>query len=171
MVIGQRPSRAYWSVIRLFQSERAAIGRAEPDREFLFSVIVFAKEAYYTARMIQASNHNFAVKRLSGGFRRLMFICFAFVYVFIGIAHNISCLDQAAASGIAFERVADTADDGAKNGAAACDHRPTCAPAVLPVPSVAAVPTGVPAAPVLTVAPVLIAVQSRLDIPPPKFLN
>lgn len=99
----------------------------------------------------------------------LMFL--AFVYLFVGIAHNISCLDQVVASDIAFEQMSDASDDGTKISVAICDHCPNCSPAVMPAPSVASFPTAVPAAPVVAGAPVLIAGQSRLDTPPPKFLT
>jgi hypothetical protein len=120
--------------------------------------------------MERTASKDFPVKR-SSGLRRSMLLFLAFVYLFVGIAHNISCLDQAVPSAMALEQISDAADDGAKIGFALCDHCPTCAPAVMPAPSVASVPTAVPAAPVVAAATVMIAVLSRLDTPPPKFLT
>ncbi|MGO3928326.1 hypothetical protein [Rhodopseudomonas pseudopalustris] len=120
--------------------------------------------------MDRTAYHGSPVKQ-SSGFRRSMLMFLAFVYLFVGIAHNISCLDQVVASGIAFEQMSDASDDGTKTGIAICDHCPTCAPAMMPAASVAYAPTAVPAAPVVTAASVIIAGLSRLDTPPPKFLT
>jgi hypothetical protein len=108
----------------------------------------------------------------SGGCRRLALTLLAFVYLFVGIAHNISCLDHAVASSMALQYTADASDEGgSKSKVVMCDHCPTCAPAVMPAPSVSSFPTAVPAAPVVAAASVMIAGLFRLDTPPPKFLT
>lgn len=120
--------------------------------------------------MGHAADHSLPVKK-SSGFRRSMLMFLAFVYLFVGIAHNISCLDQAVASSIAFEQTSDAGDDGAKTAIVISDHCPMCAPTVMPEPAVAFVPTADPAAPVVAAASVMIAGLFRLDTPPPKFLT
>jgi hypothetical protein len=121
--------------------------------------------------MERTANQSLPVKQ-SNGLRRSMLMFLAFVYLFVGIAHNISCFDQTIASSVAIEHISDATDDGGtKTGVVVCDHCPTCVPAVLPAPSVAAVPSAVPAPPVVTIASVLLAGQSRLDTPPPKILT
>lgn len=118
--------------------------------------------------MERTASQSLPIKQ-SNGLRRSMLMFLAFVYLFVGIAHNISCLDQAIASSFAIEHVSDATDDsGTKTGVAICDHCPTCVPAVIPVPSVAAAPSAVPAPPVVMITSVLLAGQSRLDTPPPK---
>jgi hypothetical protein len=121
--------------------------------------------------MERAADQSLPVKQ-SNGLRRSMLMFLAFVYLFVGIAHNISCLDQAIASSVAITHVSDASDDGGtKTGVAICDHCPTCVPAVISAPSVAAAPSAVPVPPVVTIASVLMAGQIRLDTPPPKLLT
>lgn len=106
------------------------------------------------------------------GVRRSLLAMLAFVYLFVGIAHNLACFDQAVASSFAIENFSDTPDNGGeKSSVATCDHCPTCVPAVMPAPSVAAVPSALPAEPIVGAASVLIAGQSRLDTPPPRILT
>lgn len=119
---------------------------------------------------MERAHHHLSVKQ-SGGLRRTMLTFLAFVYLFVGISHNISCFDQAVASSFAIETSDASHDGNAKSKVAACDHCPTCVPAVIPAPSVAAVPSAMSAPPVVAVAAVLIAGQFRLDTPPPKFLT
>jgi hypothetical protein len=110
--------------------------------------------------------------RPSRGIRRATLMLLAFVYLFVGIVHNISCLDQAVATQFAIANASDVSDDGGmKSGAALCDHCPTCVPAVMPSPGVAIAPSALPSPPVVAVAAVLIASHPRLDTPPPKHLT
>lgn len=100
----------------------------------------------------------------------LMFL--AFVYLFVGIAHNISCLDEVVASSFAIENASDAADDiGGKPGVVTCDHCPACIPAVIPAPTVVLAPPAGPTQPVMAVASALVAGQFWLDTPPPKILT
>ena len=109
---------------------------------------------------------------MSSGRSPMMLMLLAFVYLFVGIAHNISCLDQAVASGFAIEANVDASDDsGTKIGAVLCDHCPTCVPAVMPVPAFAEAPSALPSQPVVSVVVVLVAGHPRLDTPPPKRLT
>lgn len=106
------------------------------------------------------------------GVRRSMLTLLAFVYLFVGIAHNLACFDQAVASSFAIENISDASDNGGeKSSVATCDHCPTCVPAVMPAPLVAAVPSALPAEPVVAAASGLITGQSWLDTPPPRILT
>lgn len=133
-------------------------------------VIVFGFAICYAAKMERSIDQASKVKQ-PRGIRRSLLAMLAFVYLFVGIAHNIACFDQAVASSFAIENVSDTTDNGEKSSIAMCDHCPTCVPAVMPAPSVAAVPSALPAEPVVAVASVLIAGRSRLDTPPPRILT
>lgn len=108
----------------------------------------------------------------SRGIRRSMLVLLAFVYLFVGIAHNISCLDQAVASSITVQNVADASDEGgSKADVMLCDHCPTCVPALIPALAVVAVPTANTSGPVVTSADVSMAAPLWLDTPPPKNLT
>ncbi len=133
-------------------------------------VIVFGFAICYAAKMGRSIDQASKVKQ-PRGIRRSLLAMLAFVYLFVGIAHNIACFDQAVASSFAIENVSDTTDNGEKSSIAMCDHCPTCVSAVMPAPSVAAVPSALPAEPVVAVASVLIAGRSRLDTPPPRILT
>ena len=140
------------------------------DPDCCASVIVFAYEVCYGYAMERAADQSLPVKQ-SSGLRRSMLMLLAFAYLFVGIAHNIACFDQAVASSFAVETGSDAPDDRGKTGLVLCDHCPTCVPAVMPVPAVTAAPSSVPAELVVAAASELTAGQSRLDTPPPKFLT
>jgi len=108
----------------------------------------------------------------SGDVRRAMLMFLAFVYLFVGMAHNVSCLDEAVASSFAIEQTSAPSEEDGKNAASViCDHCPTCVPALMPVTAAADVPSARPSQPVESVVPVLIADHPRLDTPPPKRLT
>lgn len=114
--------------------------------------------------------------RRAGSFRRGLLMVLAFVYLFVGIAHNATCFDQAVASSVAIETAADPSidpshDGGTKSDIVLCDHCPTCVPAVLPAHLITAVPCGVPAAGDMSVASLVPADHAWLDTPPPKNLT
>lgn len=101
-----------------------------------------------------------------------MMILLAFMYLFVGIAHNVAGMDQAIASdGFAISKVSDDGDDGDPSGVpSVCDHCPTCSPGVTPVPvaAVTADPVAVSIQRVATIVPMRTACHPRLDTPPPK---
>lgn len=100
-----------------------------------------------------------------------MLVLLAFVYLFVGIAHNISCFDQAVVSSVAVQNAVDASDEsGAQANVVLCDHCPTCVPAVMPTLALIVVPTAHPSGLVVTVADVSMAAHFRLDTPPPKNL-
>jgi hypothetical protein len=114
--------------------------------------------------------NQFETAKQSSSFRRLMVACLAFVYLFVGIAHGVSCLDEAVASSYSVAKMADSnGDGGAKIGISICDHCPACVPAVMPAPAVVTVPSALTCQPLATVAAVLPAGYPWLDTPPPKF--
>lgn len=96
----------------------------------------------------------------------------AFVYLFVGVAHQIACFDLAIASGNPTEMVADASHDGGpKSDITLCDHCPTCAPAVLPAPVTALTPCTVRAICDGSVASLTVADHGWLETPPPKILT
>ena len=106
--------------------------------------------------------------------RRMLLMFLAFAYLFVGLAHTISCTDEA----VAFAITADTgtaSDDGSdqsgtKKSPVFAEHCYVCAPVLMP----ALIPdAGLSARPVKLsfAAPALLLEEhSRLDTPPPKHL-
>lgn len=134
-------------------------------------VIVFALAICYSRAMGHKIDLDSST-RLRGGYRRGLLMVLAFVYLFVGVAHNMSCFDQAVASSFAIETVADASQDGGlKSGLALCDHCPTCVSAVMPAPVAAAAPCGLPASSNTSVSSLLEADHAWLDTPPPKALT
>ncbi|WP_441277227.1 hypothetical protein AB7783_07125 [Tardiphaga sp. 172_B4_N1_3] len=135
------------------------------------NVIVFARRICYSDPM----EHRIQIdpsKKQARGFRRGLLMVLAFVYLFVGVAHQISCFDQAVASTFGIEKVADVPyDGGSPSELALCDHCPTCAPAVMPAPVMEAAPCGLPASTTILVASFSAADHAWLDSPPPKFLT
>ena len=99
--------------------------------------------------------------------------CF-FVYLFVGVAHNVWCLDEAVAStlAVAMEKSPDRSDDSLpKAGISLCDHCPSCVPALMPEPASVAVRSALAAEPVVMTTEWIVAAHPRLETPPPKFLT
>jgi hypothetical protein len=106
--------------------------------------------------------------------RRTLLMFLAFAYLFVGLAHTISCTDEA----ILFAISADTGtssndgpdEDGTKKSPVVAAHCYVCAPVLMP----AVVPDAGPSArPVklFFIAPALLLEEHpRLDTPPPKHL-
>jgi hypothetical protein len=112
-----------------------------------------------------------SVVRQSRGIRRSMLLLLAFVYLFVGIAHNISCFNQAVVSSVAVQNAVDASDEsGTQANVVLCDHCPTCVPAVMPTLALIAVPAAQTSGPVVTVARMSMAAHLCLDTPPPKHL-
>lgn len=96
----------------------------------------------------------------------------AFAYLFVGLAHTISCTDEAVAIAIDTGAASDDGPDqsGTKKSPVVAEHCYVCAPVLMP----ALIPDAGPSArPVKLsfVAPALrLEEHSRLDTPPPKHL-
>lgn len=112
--------------------------------------------------------------RRAGNFYRTAMMLLAFVYLFVGVAHNVWCLDEAVAStlAVAMEKSPDRSDDSLpKAGISLCDHCPTCVPALMPEPASVAVRSALAAEPVVMTTEWIVAAHPRLETPPPKFLT
>ncbi|WP_371422574.1 hypothetical protein [Tardiphaga sp.] len=108
------------------------------------------------------------------GLRRMLLMLLAFSYLFVGVAHTISCTDEAVAATISSDigNIPDDGpdEDGSKKAPVVAGHCYVCAPVLMP----ALVPDVGPSA-----RPVKLAFVSpkfpfedhpRLDTPPPKHL-
>lgn len=101
-----------------------------------------------------------------------MLMLLAFAYLFVGMAHSMTCLDLAVASSTAIEKSPTISDNRMPNsGLALCDHCPICTPAMTPVSIAVMTPSSHPSEPVVTTAELLMATPLRIDTPPPKHLT
>jgi len=99
----------------------------------------------------------------------------AFSYLFVGLAHTISCTDEAVAATVLSDigSIPDDGpdEDGSKKSPVAAGHCYVCAPVLMP----AAVPDAGPTARSVKLAFVLPKLQfedhPRLETPPPKHLT
>jgi hypothetical protein len=117
--------------------------------------------------MERAVNKDLPV-RSPRGVRRAMLMLLALVYLFVGVAHNIACLDQAVASSSVLEKAPGSGETNNKPEIAICDHCPTCVPAVMPSPAMAQAPSAHPSQMRSAVAEARMTAPLRLDTPPPK---
>lgn len=107
--------------------------------------------------------------------RRTLLMFLAFVYLFVGLAHTISCVDQAVAASISVE-VGDATDDGLdksipKHSPAVAEHCYACAPITMPVLAPVAAPSAHPVKLFFVTSALLLEDHPRLDTPPPKHLT
>ena len=99
----------------------------------------------------------------------------AFSYLFVGLAHSISCTDEAVAATMSSDigSIPDNGpdEDGSKKSPVVAGHCYVCAPVLMP----AVVPDAGPSARPVKLAFVSPKLQvedhPRLDRPPPKHLN
>jgi hypothetical protein len=111
-------------------------------------------------------------KKQARWFRRGFLMFLALIYLFVGVAHQISCLDQAIASPFGIEKVADAPHDGgSQSELLLCDHCPICVAAVMPAPVMEPEPCGLPGSTSTAVASFFAADHAWLDSPPPKSLT
>lgn len=106
--------------------------------------------------------------------RRAVLMLLAFVYLLVGLAHTVSCVEQAVAATVSMDIgiVTDGSDDGpTKHSPAIGDHCDACVPGVTPASDNAAGPSEHAARLVLTAPLVLLADHQWLDTPPPKHLT
>ncbi|MBR1090851.1 hypothetical protein JQ621_25605 [Bradyrhizobium manausense] len=108
------------------------------------------------------------------GFRRTLLMFLAFAYLFVGLAHTISCTDEAVAAAISsdFGNVPDDGSDegGSKKSPVVAGHCYVCAPVMMPALVTDAGPSA--RAVTLNFAPQKLQFEDhpRLDTPPPKHL-
>lgn len=135
-------------------------------------MIVFADPIRYPDNMTHSIQIDSSTTR-TGTARRALLIALAFVYLFVGVAHQMSCFDQAVASGFVSDKASHASHDGGTSPPdfASCDHCPTCVPAVMPAPMMEAAPCGLPSSPPMSVASLIAADHAWLDKPPPKSLT
>lgn len=106
--------------------------------------------------------------------RRTVLMLLAFVYLFVGLAHTVSCVEQAIAVTVAMDidTVTDSSDDGpTKHSSVLGDHCHACVSGVTPASDIAAGPSEHAARLVLTAPLALLANHPWLDTPPPKHLT
>jgi len=106
--------------------------------------------------------------------RRTLLMFLAFAYLFVGLAHTISCTDEAVAFALSVD-IGTASDDvqdegGTKKTPVVAEHCYVCAPVLMP----ALIPDAGPSARPLKlsfIAPALLLEEHpRLDTPPPKHL-
>ena len=106
--------------------------------------------------------------------RRAVLMFLAFVYLFVGLAHTVSCVEQAVAATVAMDvgPVTEGSDDGpTKHSTALGDHCHACVPGVTPTSDIAAGPSE-HAARLVQAAPLALSADHPwLDTPPPKHLT
>lgn len=92
-----------------------------------------------------------------------------FVYLFVGVVHWVSCIEQGPAFSFAAQTVSSGSHDGDQPAELTlCDHCPSCTPALMPAPVTEATPDALPGS-----APVALALLSAFDhrvteTPPPR---
>ncbi|WP_049769484.1 hypothetical protein [Nitrobacter hamburgensis] len=101
----------------------------------------------------------------------LLFVAFA--YLFVGLAHTVSCTDETVTSlismGGAFGNVSD--EGSSKKSPLVAQHCYVCAPVLMPALIPMAVPSARSVKVALIVPKVLRATQPWADTPPPKYLT
>jgi hypothetical protein len=106
--------------------------------------------------------------------RRTLLVAVAFVYLFVGLAHTMSCVDQAVAATVSAQAAAGSLDESSdnvvKHGLQAAEHCHVCAPGLTPALSPIVAPSARPfQLPLLAQSPQL-EDHSRLETPPPRHL-
>lgn len=102
-----------------------------------------------------------------------MLIMLAFVYLFVGLAHTVTCVEKAVAPTMAIDasmNAVDTDGGAPENAMVVSDHCHSCFPSMIPVPSVIQYPAAKPPEPAISAAKLLRTGPQRLDTPPPKNL-
>lgn len=98
----------------------------------------------------------------------------AFAYLFVGLAHTISCTDEAVAFAIAADTGAAPHDGpdqgGTKKSPVVAEHCYVCAPVLMPVLIPDAGPSARPVKLTFVAPALLLEEHPRLDTPPPKHL-
>lgn len=107
--------------------------------------------------------------------RRTLLMFLAFVYLFVGLAHTISCVDDAVAATISID-MSGAPDDGSDEGGSkqspiVAEHCYVCAPVLMPVLAPVADPSAHLVRMVFVTPKFLLEDHPRLDTPPPKHLT
>lgn len=106
--------------------------------------------------------------------RRTLLMFLAFAYLFVGVAHTISCTDEAVAATISSDsgNILDDGSDegGSKKSPVVAGHCYVCAPVMMPALVTDAGPSEGPVK--LSFVPPTLRLEDhpRLDTPPPKHL-
>lgn len=135
-------------------------------------VIVFVIWICYVADMGRSLGHGAPVRHTSG-FRRGMLIMLAFVYLFVGLAHTVTCVEKAVASTMEIDAAMNAVDtDGGapEHTTVIGDHCHSCVPGILSAPPVAEYPAVKPAKFSAVTVELVHTGPQRLDTPPPKNL-
>lgn len=106
--------------------------------------------------------------------RRALLAFLALTYLFVGLAHTVTCTDEAVALALVSDVGTDSGgapdEGGTKKSPLVVEHCYVCAPILTP----ALMPVAAPAAHALKIAliapTILLAEHPRLDAPPPKHL-
>lgn len=103
--------------------------------------------------------------------RRALLAFLALTYLFVGLAHTVTCTDEAVALALVSDVGTDSGgppDEGGSKKSPLFEHCYVCAPVLIP----ALVPVAAPTAQALKIAliapTVSLAEHPRLDTPPPK---
>ena len=106
-------------------------------------MIVFGFGISQVARMGTGSSRT-GLGRKAPRVRRTVLVLLAFVCLFVGLAHTVSCVEQAVAATVAMDigTVTDSSDDGpTKHSPAIGDHCHACVPGLTPASDLAAGPS------------------------------
>lgn len=114
-------------------------------------------------------------RRQASRVRRSLLAFLAFAYLFVGLAHTISCTDEAVAAFAMAVDTGTTSDDGQDEGGTqkspvVAGHCYVCAPVLMPALIPDAVPSARPARLSFIAPALLLEEHPRLDTPPPKHL-
>lgn len=114
------------------------------------------------------------LKPRAPGLRRTLLMFLAFAYLFVGLAHSISCTDEAVVAAIASDsgNVPDDGSDvdGSKKSNVIAGHCYVCAPVMMPALVTDAGPSARPVTLYFASPKLLFEDHPRLDTPPPKHL-
>jgi hypothetical protein len=148
---------------------RKQFSENQVSRQF---VIVFGNEICYSGDMEHRANQK-PLGQQAPHVRRILLMFFAFVYLFVGLAHTVACVDQAVAASISVDMKAasneGSDDSGQAHSQAAAEHCSACAPVQMPSLVSVAVPSAYQVKLVFVTPALLLADHPRLDPPPPKF--
>jgi hypothetical protein len=107
------------------------------------------------------------------GFRRTLLMLLASAYLFVGVAHTVSCTDEAVSAAIAFDsgNISGGGSDegGSKKSNVTVGHY-VCAPVMMSALVTDAGPSARPATVYFAPPKLLFEDHPRLDTPPPKYL-
>lgn len=122
--------------------------------------------------MKRSLGHGSPVRQVSG-FRRNVLILMAFVYLFVGLAHTVTCIEKAVAATMVIDasmNAVDTDGSASDHIAVIGDHCHSCVPVILSAPPVGEYPAVKPAKLSAFTVELVHNGPQRIDTPPPKNL-